>query len=165
MVFPSAKKSGASLLQAENTAAPVNISERSNKRKKLDFLLENGRHRSTKMWYCRLYHIIMLQHLDVWNSPYESAPKKLIYVTTQFILLYIFLQYMAIVMSIFHAYCFNFYFEMIIFTFQSIFSQVFNHNHSNFRKIIQKSFLLNLSIKSLNRLCHKAYLTLRQPIK
>ena len=30
----------------------------------IDFKLEDGRHRSTKMWYCRLYHILMLQHLD-----------------------------------------------------------------------------------------------------
>ncbi len=52
--------------------------ERSNKREKLDFLLENGRHRSTKMWYCRLYHILMLQHLDAWDLPYESALRKLI---------------------------------------------------------------------------------------
>ena len=52
--------------------------ERSNKREKLDFLLENGRHRSTKMWYCRLYHILMLQHLDAWDLPFESALRKLI---------------------------------------------------------------------------------------
>ena len=38
--------------------------ERSNKREKVDFKLEDDRHRSTKMWYCRLYHIMMLQHLD-----------------------------------------------------------------------------------------------------
>ncbi len=38
--------------------------ERSNKREKIDFKLESGRHRSTKMWYCRLYHIVMLQNLD-----------------------------------------------------------------------------------------------------
>nr|WP_314464773.1 hypothetical protein [uncultured Clostridium sp.] len=43
--------------------------KRSNKREKLDFLLENGRHCSTKMWYCRLYHIVMLQHLDAWDLP------------------------------------------------------------------------------------------------
>ena len=52
--------------------------ERSNKREKLDFKLEDGRHRSTKMWYCRLYHILMLQHLDAWDMPYESCLKKLI---------------------------------------------------------------------------------------
>lgn len=52
--------------------------ERSNKRQKIDFLLENGRHRSTKMWYCRLYSIMMLQHLDAWDLPFESDLKRLI---------------------------------------------------------------------------------------
>jgi hypothetical protein len=52
--------------------------ERSNKREKLDFLLESGRHRSTKMWYCRLYHIMMLQHLDAWDLPYESTLRQLV---------------------------------------------------------------------------------------
>ena len=52
--------------------------ERSNKREKLDFKLEDGRHRSTKMWYCRLYHILMLQHLDAWDLPPESTLKKII---------------------------------------------------------------------------------------
>ena len=52
--------------------------ERSNKREKIDFQLESGRHRSTKMWYCRLYHILMLQHLDVWDLPFESTLAKLI---------------------------------------------------------------------------------------
>ncbi|MFR8599199.1 MAG: hypothetical protein ACLVDH_09430, partial [Clostridioides difficile] len=52
--------------------------ERSNKREKLDFKLEDGRHRTTKMWYCRLYHIQMLQHLDAWDMPFESALRKLI---------------------------------------------------------------------------------------
>lgn len=53
--------------------------ERSNKREKLDFKLEDGRHRSTKMWYCRLYHILMLQHLDAWDLPSESPLRKLIW--------------------------------------------------------------------------------------
>ncbi|MDY4971838.1 MAG: hypothetical protein SO101_16575 [Lachnospiraceae bacterium] len=53
-------------------------SERSNKREKIDFKLESGRHRSTKMWYCRLYHILMLQHLDAWDLPFESPLRKLI---------------------------------------------------------------------------------------
>ena len=52
--------------------------ERSNKREKIDFKLEDGRHRSTKMWYCRLYHIMMLQHLDAWDLPFESTLRKLI---------------------------------------------------------------------------------------
>jgi hypothetical protein len=43
--------------------------ERSNKREKNDYLLEAGKHRSTKMWYCRLYGIMMLQHLDAWEMP------------------------------------------------------------------------------------------------
>ena len=50
--------------------------ERSNKREKIDFQLGSGRHRSTKMWYCRLYHIMMLQHLDAWDLPNESALRK-----------------------------------------------------------------------------------------
>ena len=52
--------------------------EHSNKRKKIDFKLESGRHCSTKMWYCRLYHILMLQHLDTWDLPDESTLTKLI---------------------------------------------------------------------------------------
>ena len=52
--------------------------ERSNKRDKIDFKLEDGRHRSTKMWYCRLYHILMLQHMDAWDLPFESTLRKLI---------------------------------------------------------------------------------------
>ena len=52
--------------------------ERSNKRVKIDFELESGRHRSTKMWYCRLYHIMMLQHLDAWDLPFESTLRKLV---------------------------------------------------------------------------------------
>lgn len=43
--------------------------ERSNKRQKLDYKLEDGKHRSSKMWYCRLYGIMMLQHLDAWDMP------------------------------------------------------------------------------------------------
>jgi hypothetical protein len=43
-------------------------SERCNKREKVDYLLESGRHRSSKLWYCRLYCTMMLQHLDAWCS-------------------------------------------------------------------------------------------------
>lgn len=50
--------------------------ERSNKRAKEDYKLENGRHRSTKMWYCRLYGIMMLQHLDAWEMPSVEAFQK-----------------------------------------------------------------------------------------
>ena len=31
--------------------------------------IESGRHRSSRMWYCRLYFIIMCQHLDAWDLP------------------------------------------------------------------------------------------------
>src|SRR5690606_32551028 len=40
--------------------------ERSNKREKVDYHLESGRHRSTKMWYIRTYAIMMCQHIDAW---------------------------------------------------------------------------------------------------
>ena len=43
--------------------------ERSNKREKEDYKLEDGRHRSAKMWYYRLYGIMMLQHIDAWEMP------------------------------------------------------------------------------------------------
>lgn len=56
----------------------VYIERLPNKREKIDFKLEDGRHHSTKMWYCRLYHILMLQHLDAWDMPFESALRKLI---------------------------------------------------------------------------------------
>lgn len=42
--------------------------ERSNKREKIDYHLESGRHRSSKMWYIRLYSIMMCQHVDAWYS-------------------------------------------------------------------------------------------------
>lgn len=40
--------------------------ERSNKREKVDYKLEAGRHRSTLMWYIRIYGIMMCQHIDAW---------------------------------------------------------------------------------------------------
>lgn len=44
-------------------------SERCNKRIKLDYLLEAGKHHSTKFWYVRLYLIMMLMHLTSWDLP------------------------------------------------------------------------------------------------
>lgn len=41
--------------------------ERCNKREKIDFKLEDGRYRSSIMWYCRLFSIMMCQHLDAWT--------------------------------------------------------------------------------------------------
>ena len=52
-------------------------SERCNKRIKEDFLLEDGSHRSTKMWYCRLYCIMMCQHLDAWGSAPSTSLKDI----------------------------------------------------------------------------------------
>lgn len=47
--------------------------ECSNKCAKIDFKLEDGRHHSSKIWHCRLYHILMLQQLDAWDLPFEST--------------------------------------------------------------------------------------------
>ena len=52
-------------------------SERCNKRKKINYKLEDGRHRSSKMWYCRLFAIMMCQHLDAWALPKTSRLKDL----------------------------------------------------------------------------------------
>lgn len=52
--------------------------ERSNKREKEDYKLEDGRHRSSKMWYCRLFCIMMLQHLDAWEFPSTESFKCLL---------------------------------------------------------------------------------------
>ena len=43
-------------------------SERCNKRMKNDYHLEAGHHRSTQMWYVRLYAIVMSLHLDAWPA-------------------------------------------------------------------------------------------------
>ena len=50
--------------------------ERDNKRQKKDYKLEDGNHRSTREWYCRLFCIMMCQHLDAWDLPHESTLKK-----------------------------------------------------------------------------------------
>lgn len=52
--------------------------ERSNKREKEDYKLEDGRHRSSMMWYCRLYCTMMLQHLDAWEMPSVEAFQSLL---------------------------------------------------------------------------------------
>ena len=59
--------------------------ERSNKREKIDYKLEAGRHRSTKMWYMRLYSIMICQHMDAWFSHRKenfTALKTLIFPKT-----------------------------------------------------------------------------------
>lgn len=52
-------------------------SERCNKREKVDYKLEDGRHRSSKMWYCRLFAIMMCQHLDAWALPKSPHLKEI----------------------------------------------------------------------------------------
>lgn len=51
--------------------------ERCNKREKVDYKLEDGRYRSSKMWYCRLFSIMMCQHLDAWALPKTSRLREL----------------------------------------------------------------------------------------
>jgi len=51
--------------------------ERSNKREKIDYHLEAGRHRSTKMWYIRTYCIMMCQHIDAWYEHRKDELKNL----------------------------------------------------------------------------------------
>lgn len=48
-------------------------SERSNKREKVDYKLEAGRHRSSMMWYMRLFGIMMCQHMDAWHSVRKNS--------------------------------------------------------------------------------------------
>jgi len=52
--------------------------ERSNKREKIDYKLESGRHRSTKLWYVRIYGIMICQHLDAWFSHRKESLADLI---------------------------------------------------------------------------------------
>lgn len=46
--------------------------ERSNKREKVDYHLETGNHRSTMMWYVRIFGIMMCQHIDAWYAHQEK---------------------------------------------------------------------------------------------
>lgn len=50
--------------------------ERNIKRWKKDYKLEDGNHRSSREWYCRLFCIMMCQHLNAWDLPYESNLRK-----------------------------------------------------------------------------------------
>ena len=51
--------------------------ERCSKRGKIDYKLEDGRSRSFMMWHCRLFPIMMCQHLDAWNLSKSSRLKDL----------------------------------------------------------------------------------------
>ena len=50
--------------------------ERSNKREKIDYKLEAGKHRSTKMWLIRLFGIMMCQHVDAWHQEIDIDLKS-----------------------------------------------------------------------------------------
>lgn len=51
--------------------------ERSNKREKIDYKLESGRHRSTLMWTMRIYGIMICQHIDAWYASQKDDWDKL----------------------------------------------------------------------------------------
>jgi hypothetical protein len=51
--------------------------ERSNKREKIDYKLEAGRHRSSMMWYMRVYGTMICQHMDAWYSHTKELWKDL----------------------------------------------------------------------------------------
>ena len=53
-------------------------SERCNKRIKKDYVYENGRYQSSRNWYCRLYCIMMCQHLDAWDISNKPKLKDLL---------------------------------------------------------------------------------------
>lgn len=55
--------------------------ERSNKREKIDYHLEAGKHRSTMMWYVRIFAIMICQHMDAW---YVHQEKELKFLKTKF---------------------------------------------------------------------------------
>lgn len=48
--------------------------ERFNKRLKIDYRMESARHRSSRMWYWRLFGIMMCLHLDAWDVVAGSSP-------------------------------------------------------------------------------------------
>lgn len=47
--------------------------ERSNKREKVDYQLEAAHHRSTMMWYMRIFSIMMCQHIDAWHIYFKNT--------------------------------------------------------------------------------------------
>lgn len=52
--------------------------ERTYKREKIDYRLEDGRHRSTMMWMVRIYGIMFCQHIDAWYAHREKELQDLI---------------------------------------------------------------------------------------
>lgn len=52
-------------------------SERANKRIKIDYSLEQGHHRCSRYWYCRLYCIMMCIHMDAWELSENALEQAL----------------------------------------------------------------------------------------
>ena len=63
---PKGRGQKADSVEMEKAYNARTASERCNKRMKNDYHLEAGRHRSTPMWYVRLYAIVMSLYLDAW---------------------------------------------------------------------------------------------------
>jgi len=53
-------------------------SERSIKRKKVDYRLEDARVRSTKHWFFRLILLAMCQHIDAWLTDIQKDFREVI---------------------------------------------------------------------------------------
>lgn len=51
-------------------------SERSNKRGKIDYMLEAARHRSSKLWTVHIFAIMMCMHLDAWFKENKNLNLK-----------------------------------------------------------------------------------------
>ena len=66
MKKPKGRGQKADSVEMEKAYNARTASERCNKRMKNDYHLEAGRHRSTPMWYVRLYAIVMSLYLDAW---------------------------------------------------------------------------------------------------
>ena len=85
------------------------------------------------MWYCRLYHILMLQHLDAWDLPFESPLRKLILDVAWSYLYHTSFSGIATVLCLFFV---PFFLFQIIFTCQSSMPEFRWHDQSEFREII-----------------------------
>jgi hypothetical protein len=58
--------------------AKHSASERSNKRKKIDYGLERARVRSNRQWFTRCALVAMCQHLDAWFQEAEIDPSSFV---------------------------------------------------------------------------------------
>ncbi|MFC4620595.1 transposase [Camelliibacillus cellulosilyticus] len=77
-LFPKIARNTEQWKKIFNTRTSV---ERTNKREKIDYHLEAGNHRSSMLWYIRIYGIMMCQHMDAWylHLKDEFDIKKIIF--------------------------------------------------------------------------------------